>query len=199
MVIIFLWVTGESSFLIRLMFPAHWNFSELMKNTGCLTRGKVSSSRGNIQASKATPHLNKMLQWNIRKQISWREKSNQILLLEFLLFAESLDNRCSPEGVTHDGYPTHIHGVLPAEKRKIAFFPVLIFKPCFFLIKGLPLMWTSQTVTAECSAKLFLSWAEWVSPEPGCIHLLCVSPVGKITVTPTCGERHSWPQIPNTS
>lgn len=61
MVIIFLCVTGESSFLMRVMFPAHWNVSELMKNSGCLTSGKVWSSRGNIQASKATPHLNKTL------------------------------------------------------------------------------------------------------------------------------------------
>lgn len=187
MVIIFLCATGESSFLMRLMFPAHWNFSELMKKTGCLTRGKVSSSRGNIQASKATPHLNKKLKWNVKKkkkkrQISRRE-SNEILLLEFLLFAESLDNRCSPKGMTHDGYPTQIHGVLAAEARNTVFFPVIIFQPCFFwffscfLIQRLPLKWTSQTVSAERSVKEFLSWAEWVSPEPECIHLLCVSPV----------------------
>lgn len=57
MVIIFLWITAESSFLMRLMFPAHWNFSELMKKIGCLTLAKISSSKGNIQASSATPHL----------------------------------------------------------------------------------------------------------------------------------------------
>lgn len=57
MVIIFLCMTAESSFLMRLMFPAHWNFSELMKKMGCFTRGKISSSKGNIQASSAMPHL----------------------------------------------------------------------------------------------------------------------------------------------
>lgn len=57
MVIIFRWTTAESSFLMRLMFPAHWNFSELMKKMGCFTRAKSSSSRGNIQESSATPHL----------------------------------------------------------------------------------------------------------------------------------------------
>lgn len=57
MVIIFLCMTAESSFFMRLMFPAHWNFSELMKKIGCFTRGKVSSSKGNIQASSAMPHL----------------------------------------------------------------------------------------------------------------------------------------------
>lgn len=57
MVIIFLCMAVESSFLMRLMFPAHWNFSELMKKMGCLTPAKISSSKGNIQASSATPHL----------------------------------------------------------------------------------------------------------------------------------------------
>lgn len=57
MVIIFLCMTAESSFFMRLMFPAHWNFSELMKKMGCLTRGKISSSKGDIQASSAMPHL----------------------------------------------------------------------------------------------------------------------------------------------
>lgn len=56
-VIIFLCMLAESSFFMRLMFPAHWNFSELMKKIGCFTRGKISSSKGNIQASSATPHL----------------------------------------------------------------------------------------------------------------------------------------------
>lgn len=57
MVIIFLSVMLESSFFILLMFADHWNFSELMKKIGCLTRGKSSSSKGNIQASSAIPHL----------------------------------------------------------------------------------------------------------------------------------------------
>lgn len=57
MVIIFLCMTAESSFFMRLMFPAHWNFSELMKKIGCFTRGKISSSKGVIQESNATPHL----------------------------------------------------------------------------------------------------------------------------------------------
>lgn len=57
MVIIFLCMLAESSFFMRLMFPAHWNFSELMKKIGCFTRAKISSSKGNIQASNATPHL----------------------------------------------------------------------------------------------------------------------------------------------
>lgn len=56
-VIIFLCMAAESSFLMRLMFPAHWNFSELMKKMGCLTLAKISSPKGNIQASSATPHL----------------------------------------------------------------------------------------------------------------------------------------------
>lgn len=57
MVIIFLWTSAESSFFMQLMLPAHWNFSELMKKMGCFTRGKISLSKGNIQASNAIPHL----------------------------------------------------------------------------------------------------------------------------------------------
>lgn len=75
MVIIFRWVTGESSFLMRLMFPAHWNFSELMKKSGCLMPGKVSSSRGNIQASSAMPHLKRQKFCSgltYKNQIPWR-------------------------------------------------------------------------------------------------------------------------------
>uniref|UniRef100_A0A0E9XHJ3 Uncharacterized protein n=1 Tax=Anguilla anguilla TaxID=7936 RepID=A0A0E9XHJ3_ANGAN len=43
---------------MRMMLPAHWNFSELMNRIGCFTLGKISSSSGNIQESKAIPHLN---------------------------------------------------------------------------------------------------------------------------------------------
>lgn len=57
MVIIFLGKIAESSFFIRMIFPIHWNFSEFIKKIGCFTPGKISSSRGNIQASSATPHL----------------------------------------------------------------------------------------------------------------------------------------------
>lgn len=57
MVIIFLGMRAESNFFMRIMFPAHWNFSELMKKMGCFTLGKISSSRGNIHASNAMPHL----------------------------------------------------------------------------------------------------------------------------------------------
>lgn len=55
MVIIFRCKPVEYSFFMRLMFPAHWNFSELMKKRGCFTW--ISSSKGNIQESSATPHL----------------------------------------------------------------------------------------------------------------------------------------------
>ncbi|KAG7261595.1 hypothetical protein CRUP_010011 [Coryphaenoides rupestris] len=36
---IYQWSRTESSFFIWLMFPAHWNFSELMKRMGCFTLG----------------------------------------------------------------------------------------------------------------------------------------------------------------
>lgn len=57
MVIIFLGKIAESSFFMRMIFPIHWNFSEFIKKIGCFTPGKISSSRGNIQVSSATPHL----------------------------------------------------------------------------------------------------------------------------------------------
>lgn len=119
MVIILRWVTGESSFLMRLMFPAHWNFSELMKKSGCLTPGKVSSSRGNIQASSATPHLNREKPRscpNTRSESGSKQKRLR-RILESLLLAEGFDHCRASEGMTHDGYPTQIHGVLVAERR----------------------------------------------------------------------------------
>lgn len=56
-VIIFLGMTAESSFCIMLRFSPDWNVSELMKKIGCFTWGNICLSRGNIQVSRATPHL----------------------------------------------------------------------------------------------------------------------------------------------
>lgn len=59
--------------------------------------------------------------------------------------------------MTHDGYTTQIHGVLAAEERKGACFPVKTLLVFFYLIESLPLRWTSQTASAECCVKKFLS------------------------------------------
>lgn len=80
MVIIFLGIIAESSFLMRMIFPAHWNFSEFMKNMGCFTLGNISSSRGNIQASNAMPHL--------KGEVFFKEMEKD---LEFTVFVSNTD------------------------------------------------------------------------------------------------------------
>lgn len=57
MVIIFVWLFLELSLFILAMLSGVWNFSVLMKSTGLGTFGYSAFSRGNIQASRATAHL----------------------------------------------------------------------------------------------------------------------------------------------
>lgn len=56
-VIIFVWLFLELSLFILATLSGVWNFSVLMKSTGLGTSGYSAFSRGNIQASRATAHL----------------------------------------------------------------------------------------------------------------------------------------------
>lgn len=56
-VTILVWLFLELNLFILATLSGVWNVSVLMKSTGLVTSGYSRFSRGNIQASRATAHL----------------------------------------------------------------------------------------------------------------------------------------------